>query len=119
MRSKCEFPSNYALRSKTRPRNRGIGEIAPDEGPSQVTQLHRTRCALDAQKAVLFDVVAVEEFLATHVLVACGDIAFTHRELPRPAWDGVFVKADEAGRPRINCQGQVWRQKASTSYQGR
>src|SRR5262249_8043734 len=39
--------------------------------------------------------VAVEELLAAHVLVARGHVALANGELPRPARQGVLVKADQ------------------------
>jgi len=70
-------------------------EYPLDQGPRQVTQLDMPGGPFDAQKPVAFRLVAVEEFLAVHVLVAGGDVALAQGELAGPAWDGVLVEADQ------------------------
>ena len=65
------------------------------QGHGYVTQFDVSRRPPHAQEAIHLDMVAVEQLFAAHVLVACGDIAFANVEFVRPAWDGVFVEADQ------------------------
>src|SRR5262245_14841402 len=53
------------------------------------------RRRLHAQVTLPLDVVAVEELLAAHVLVAGAHVALADGELPRPAGQGVIVEADQ------------------------
>src|ERR1022692_4872657 len=47
------------------------------------------------QETVLERFVGVEQFLATHVLVACRNVAFLDVKFACPAWQGVFIVADQ------------------------
>src|ERR1700674_2905095 len=66
-----------------------------DHPVGQVTQLPVPRRPLYAEEAVAFDVIAVKQLLAAHVLVTGGDIALGQAEFMGPARHGVFIKADE------------------------
>jgi hypothetical protein len=71
-------------------------ERLPQHRHGQVHQFPVARRGPHGQIAIVQDVKGVEQLLATHVLVAGGDVAFGDAELVRPAGNAVFVIADQS-----------------------
>ena len=75
----------------------------------QLLQAGVARRATHRQEAAAVQVEAGEQLLATHVLIAGGDIALANGKLLGPAGDGVLVEAD----PRIGVAEPVPRTGAA------